>query len=197
MVTAPTNEGMKEHSKRKAAEISNSGAISNASSGHFMELGIKIFYTTQESAIFLKKEIVSFYCSLHYLVPNWHSKRTAKYWLMSPSSFAKSCSPPVDHHQILWRQSGIYIVHRGDPSSVPGIQKALHNCLTRLTWLSWNGRSEAVGRELRGRSHHPHPLPLSQHDIALSSPVRLRRGMGNAMCCLASSLKSNSIITLP
>lgn len=35
----------------KAAETSNSGAISNASNGHFMELGIKIFYTTQESAI--------------------------------------------------------------------------------------------------------------------------------------------------
>lgn len=36
----------------KAAETSNSGAISNASNSHFMELGIKIFYTTQESAIF-------------------------------------------------------------------------------------------------------------------------------------------------
>ena len=35
----------------KAAETSNSGAISNASNGHFMELGITIFYTTQESAI--------------------------------------------------------------------------------------------------------------------------------------------------
>lgn len=37
--------------QEKAAETSNSGAISNASNGHFMELGIKIFYTTQESAI--------------------------------------------------------------------------------------------------------------------------------------------------
>lgn len=46
--------------QEKAAETSNSGAISNASNGHFMELGIKIFYTTQESAI-----IFFFYCSRH------------------------------------------------------------------------------------------------------------------------------------
>ena len=58
--------------------------------------------------------------------------------------------------------------------------------------LGWLGsaemeESEAVGRELKRSSHHPHPLPPSQHDTGPSSPTSASIGDGKCNVLLASS----------
>lgn len=167
----------------KAAETSNSGAISNASNSHFMELGMKIFYTTQENA-------------MYFLIVHYMAKSCAKLIFQEDSQVLTDVT--------IWFCQVVLTSHWPSPDSVRAewvstlfmvmipAQFLAYRRPSITVLLGWLGsaaieESEAVGRELRGSSHHLHPLPPSQHDITPSPLTSTSTGDGKCNVLLASS----------